>query len=348
MTIPSLGMRHARALGRIFLAAMAAVSCGGGDKVTGPNKPVVPQTTVSFLRSSTYNGSRRLMLAEIGATDPTPITPAAESVSPAYSWAPDGQRVAYGTGSRGVRIINRDGSGEHVLAGSDTIPPPTWLAWSPDGRFIASTDGGVLWIIPSGGGTPQVVTTAQTGGVYSPVWSPDSRRIAITSPTSGNLGVVTASSGSVQMFSIPASHPDWSPDGSELAIESGPPWGIYTVNADGTQRRPVAVYCQSGTACVDTLPQYPHWSPDGLHFAVHIYPYDVGVMNADGSNLRVVPALESSLLNFPHPSWSRDGRVLFLAARTGLAKPFVMNADTSNMVPVTSGGFYDAVPRWVP
>lgn len=344
----SLGIRSLRTLGGAILVATVAAGCGGGDKVTAPNKSMVPQTTVSFLRASSYNGSRRLMIAEIGAADPTPITPATENVTPAYSWAPDGQRVAYGTGSRGVRIINRDGSGEHVLAGSDTIPPPTWLAWSPDGRFIASTDGGVLWIIPAGGGTPTVVTTGPTGGVYAPVWSPDSRRIAFTSPTSGTLGVVTASLGSVQMFSVAAANPNWSPDGTEIAIESGPPWGIYTVNADGTQPRPVAVNCQSGTGCVDVMPQYPHWSPDGLHFAVYIYPRDVGVMNADGSNLRIVPALGSSLLSYPHPSWSRDGRVLFLAARTGLAKPFVMNADTSNIVPVTSGGFYDDVPRWVP
>ena len=336
-----------RILACLILVALAAGGCGG-DKATGPKPPATPQTAVSFLRSSTYNGSRRLMIAEVGATDPTPITPASENINSSYSWAPDGQRVAYGLGTRGVRIIGRDGSSEHVLSGSDTIPSPTWIAWAPDGRSIAATDGGVLWIVPADGGTPTVVPTSLTGGVYFPVWSPDSRRIAFTSPTSNHLGIVVANSGAVQMFTVTASHPDWSPDGTEIAIESGPPWGIWTVNADGSQPRPVAVACQSGGACVDTLLQFPHWSPDGLHFAVHVYPYDVGVINADGSNLRIVPALGSSLLSYPHPGWSRDGRVLFLAARTGLPKPFVMNADTSHIVPVTSGGFYDDVPRWVP
>jgi Tol biopolymer transport system component len=237
-----------------LIVAIVVAGCSG-EKATGPKTVVqTPQTTVSFLRSSTYNGQRRLMIAEIGAADPTPITPASENVSPGYSWSPDGQRVAYGTESRGVRIINRDGSGEHLLAGSDTIPSPTWIAWSPDGRSIATSEGGVLWIIPASGGAPIAVLTSLTGGAYSPAWSPDSRLIAITSPTSNHLGLLTASTGAVQMFSVTAAHPDWSPDGS----------------------------------------------------------------------------------------------VLFLADRAGLAKPFVMNADTSQITPVTSGGFYDDVPRWVP
>lgn len=329
-----------------MLLGLLAASCGG-DNGTGPVHQGSPQVAVSFLRSSTYSGPKRLMIADIGAIDPTPITPASENVSPAYSWSPDGQRVAYAIDARGVRIIGRNGSGEHVLAGSDTVPSPTWIAWSPDGRWIAATNGGALWIFPAAGGAPTVVPTSLTSGVEFPVWSRDSHRIAFTTASASRLGVVTVA-GPVQIFTTAASHPDWSPDGTEIVIESGPPWGIWTVNADGSSPRPVAVRCQSGAACVDTTLQFPHWSPDGLRFAVHVYPSDVAVIDADGSNLRIVPALRGIGLAFTHPGWSRDGRVLFLANRTGLAKPFVMNADTSEITAVTSGGFYDDVPRWVP
>jgi Tol biopolymer transport system component len=328
-------------------AALVASAACGGEKTTAPKTPPGPQD-VSFTRTSTYRGPARLMIAAVGATDPTPITPAAEQVGAAYSWAPDGKSVAYANSVRGVHVIGRDGSGEHLLAGSDTVPIPTYIAWSPDGRSIAASDGSTLWIFPSGGGTPVVVRPSVTQGVNFPAWSPDSRRIAFTSGNN-QLGVVAASTGIVQLFTNvnAAAHPDWSPDGTEIALESGPPYGIYTVNADGTQLRPVVPQCPSGSACEGRVLQFPHWSSDGLRFAVFVYPSDVGVLNVDGSNVRIVSALRNNFA-YTHPGWSRDGHVVFLADRTGLPKPFVMSADTTQITGVTSGGFYDDIPRWVP
>lgn len=342
-------LRHRVEYRILIAAALVATAACSGDKATAPNKPAPGPQDVSFIRSSSYHGPARLMIASVGATDPTPITPASENVSAAYSWSPDGRSVAYANYTPGIHIINRDGSGEHVLAGSDTEPTPTWIAWSPDGSSIAASDGSNLWIVPAAGGTARVITLSVTHGVNFPAWSPESHRIAFTTGNN-QLGMMIVASGAVQIFTNVnnAAHPDWSPDGTELALESGPPYGIYTVNADGSQLRQVVPQCPTGSACSGVMLQFPHWSPDGLHFAAFVYSSDVGVLNADGSNVRIVPALRKSTYSFTHPGWSRDGHVLFLADRAGLPQAYVMKSDTTQITPVTSGGYYDDVPRWVP
>lgn len=346
-------MRRYRTYRRAFIlrvigAAIVAAAACSSDKSTAPTKPAPAPQDVSFIRASSYHGSARLMIAALGAASPTAITPASENVGPAYSWSPDGRSVAYANDTRGIHVIDRDGSGEHVLAGSDTVPIPTWIAWSPDGSSIAASDGSTLWVFPSAGGNARVIAASVTQGVNFPAWSPESHRIAFTTGNN-QLGMITVASGNAQIFTSVnnAAHPDWSPDGTEIALESGPPYGIYTVNADGTQLRQVVPQCPSGSACAGVMLQFPHWSPDGVRFAAFVYSSDVAVLNADGSDVRVVPALRGSY-TYTHPGWSRDGHVLFLADRAGLPQAYVMKSDTTQITPVTSGGFYDDVPRWVP
>jgi len=91
---------------------------------------------------------------------------------------------------------------------------------SPDGRAIAFTAMGDLWILPAG--APPVQLTNDAAVEIDPAWSPDSSRVAFVSDRGGHMDVwvhdlrdnrsaqLTEERGAV-------SGPAWSPDGNHLA-----------------------------------------------------------------------------------------------------------------------------------
>ena len=92
---------------------------------------------------------------------------------------------------------------------------------APDGRAIAFTAMGDLWILPSGGQPMQVTNDAAVE--LDPAWSPDSTRLAFASDRAGHMDLwvhdlrdngmsrLTEERGAV-------SGPAWSPDGNHIAF----------------------------------------------------------------------------------------------------------------------------------
>ena len=97
------------------------------------------------------------------------------------SWSADGKQLVFATRQNGeptISIIDADGSHRHLLARHASAP-----AWSPNGGVIAYESAcGVKLISPSG----RDMTPGRHSGCHSlgirgvPVWSPDGRRIAIS------------------------------------------------------------------------------------------------------------------------------------------------------------------------
>lgn len=106
----------------------------------------------------------------------------------------------------------------------------------------------------------------------------------------------------------------WSPDGTRLALmasETGKPWQIYTVSADGGNPTPLF---QDSRNAAD-----PSWSPDGTHLVFGRLDNNMGREN-EPRMLHVIDLASGRSEVVPHseglfsPRWSPDGR--YIAAIT--------------------------------
>jgi Tol biopolymer transport system component len=242
-------------------------------------------------------------------------------------WSPDGTKLVFAGeqsgASRGVRIVDADGSGEHFVIGGFDSP-----AWSPDGRKLvieqettcapdgSGCSGGQIYTINVDGTDLFQVTGrpgAQVGTTQEPEWSPDGTKIAFstfgTPPGFGGYNIYTIRPDGTDLHAVTTDGdfysrrggPSWSPDGRRLAYtsefvgSSSNPYSVFTVNADGSDRRSIT----------DGL--WPDWSPDGskLAFIKDLNPdpyaadFRLHVINTDRSGLTQVPGADS----FIAPHW---------------------------------------------
>jgi len=146
---------------------------------------------------------------------------------------------------------------------------------------------------------------------FSPRFSPDGSRVALTLENGGNsdIYVMELRSRTVQRLTTdPAidSAPSFSPDGRQIAFESdrGGSKQIYVMNADGSGQHRISFGAgENGT---------PVWSPRGDLIAFTKQQgahFTIGVMRADGSGERML----TNAYHDEGPTWAPNGRVLMFS-----------------------------------
>lgn len=242
-------------------------------------------------------------------------------------WSPDGQQIVFlkGQNWREWRwhIMSADGTGERLLTDRSDILIEGWHPSEPKILLILSGDRenhpdniGILDV--NGGHITQLTDTEYCE--FQPRWSPDGRQIAFTAwDRNRDIYVMDADGDNVvNLTNTTPQHEidfSWSPDGRQIVYTRYHATGIrafsqeiYVMNTDGSEQRPL-------TDTPDEHEFGPVWSPDGKQIAFWStaqvgegpgsHQWTLNVMNADGSNRRVLATFGPTTLesddSYPSP-----------------------------------------------
>lgn len=150
-------------------------------------------------------------------------------------------------------------------------------------------------------------------------------------------------------------HPDWSPDGRQIAFSSneGGKTNVYVVNADGSGKVNLTNdHFQTSSE--------PAWSPDGKKIAFFFGSSvvnggdgtaGIAMMNSDGTyitKLISVPCVGGCAAPFA-PDWLPDGRIAFTTKHLdGNLEIYAMNPDGTNLTNLTNNPADDALSSGSP
>lgn len=204
-----------------------------------------------------------------------------------------------------------------------------------------------IYVVNADGTELRRLTSGQ-GYNYTPTWSPDGSKVAFVRYQDGRASLYKMNpDGTDQVWIANSTNgvtlPRWSPDGRRILWEDGglAGWGVWSVNADGTNRRELVATGGQG-----------RWSPDGsrIVFAARNEGNgrsDIFIMDADGG---LPVRITSQATDDSYPTWSPDGtRVAFSSSRSGSDHIFIIGDDGSDLVQVTSDvGTSDREPLFSP
>lgn len=232
---------------------------------------------------------------------PQPPNPAL-SMFVAVAWAPRSDRIVAGGGPGTVSVM--DSAGNLINSYNGHTAPISSLAWSPDGKQVASASYDTTVQIWNPDTDKNIRTYRENIGiVQSLAWSPRGKYIA-SADYAHNVNVWNAIS--LKTLVTYKNHIDqvltlaWSPDGKYVASGSADNtvqvWDPVTGN--------MVFNNHSHAGAVDSVA----WSPDGIRIASASQDHTVRLWNAlSGANVYIYPGHTAPVNSV---AWSPDGRYI--------------------------------------
>jgi hypothetical protein len=241
----------------------------------------------------------------------------------APNWTRDGKTLIFNQNGKIMKIPAAGGAPEAINIGAATRCNGSH-GLSPDGKWLAISCSmperpeSRVYIVPSNGGTPRLVTEHPNSYWHS--WSPDGKMIVFTRPDHGSLNIYAISADGGEEMALTSGHgvnddPDYAPDGRYIYFNSdrSGTMQIWRMRPDGSEPEQVTF---------DELANWtPHISPDGKSMVFLSYengvtghPADkdvsLRVMSMDVGKIGVLVNIVGGSGTINVPSWAPDSHHL--------------------------------------
>jgi hypothetical protein len=237
----------------------------------------------------------------------------------APNWTRDGNTLIFDQDGKMMKIAATGGAPEVLDIGAATHCNGSH-GLSPDGKWLAITCSmpdkpeSRVYIVPSGGGIPRLVTEHPYSYWHS--WSPDGKTIAFTRPSHGasNIYSISVEGGEEKALTSGdgvSDDPDFSPDGRYIYFNSDRSGNmqIWRMHPDGSMPEQVTFD--------DFVNWTPHVSPDGRSMVFLSYEKGVTghpvnkdialrIMSLNDKKVRVLVNIVGGSGTINVPSWAPD------------------------------------------
>jgi len=241
----------------------------------------------------------------------------------APNWSRDGKTLLFDEDGKILRIAVEGGSPVPVNIGSASKCSGSH-GLSPDGATLAiscstpTLPGSRIYLLPSSGGTPRMVTA--NPGAYWHSWSPDGKTLIFTRPGQGSFNIYSIALDGQREIALTTGtgtndDPDASPDGKYVYFNSdrGGSMEIWRMRPDGSSPEQVTFD--------DFVNWTPHPSPDGRWIVFLSYSkgtighpanqrVSLRLMSLSDRRIRVLTTLTGGSGTINVPSWSPDSNRL--------------------------------------